>query len=124
MLVTSIFSFSHYVFKSPLSQVCSNSGLCGIQLKCNTRLKTHVVYWRGHQTFPTLVSLKGKLPEIMQSTSTFSGEIMMIHSLFRHGFIKKTEIRKTEIEKKRVLFLLIISIQRIVLNTTFIFKKI
>ena len=46
------------------------------------------VHWRGHQT-PTVVSLKGRLPEIMQSKSTLSCDIIQIHSLFRHGFIKK-----------------------------------
>ena len=45
--------------------------------------------WRGHQTSPTVVSLKGRLPEIMQSTSTLSCGIIQIHSLFRHDFIKK-----------------------------------
>ena len=46
-------------------------------------------YWRGHETSPTVVSLKGRLPEIMQSKSTLSCDNIQIHSLFRHGFIKK-----------------------------------
>ena len=46
-------------------------------------------HWRGHQTSPTVVSLKGRLPEIMQSTSTLSCDIIQIRSLLRHGFIKK-----------------------------------
>ena len=33
MLVTSIFSFSHNVFKRILSWGCSKSGLCGTELK-------------------------------------------------------------------------------------------
>ena len=45
--------------------------------------------WRGHQTTPTVVSLKGRLPQIMQSKSAFSCEIVLIHSLFRHSFINK-----------------------------------
>ena len=48
-----------------------------------------MAHWRGHQTSPTVVSLKGRLPEIMQSASTLSCDIIQIHSLFRHGFIKK-----------------------------------
>ena len=44
---------------------------------------------RGHQTSPTVVSLKSRLPQEMQSKSTLSCEIVQIHSLFRHGFIKK-----------------------------------
>ena len=46
-------------------------------------------HWRSHQTSPTVVSLKGRLPEIMQYKSTLSCNIIQIHSLFRHGFIKK-----------------------------------
>ena len=48
----------------------------------------HVYDWRG-QTSPTVVSLKVRLPEIMRSTSTLSCDIIQIHNLFRHGFIKK-----------------------------------
>ena len=33
MLATSILSFSHNVFKMPLSQGCIKSGLCGKELK-------------------------------------------------------------------------------------------
>ena len=45
--------------------------------------------WRGHQTSPTVVSLKGRLPEKLQSKSTLSCEIVQIHSLFHHEFIKQ-----------------------------------
>ena len=48
--------------------------------------QTHL---RGHQTSPTIVSLKGRLPEIMQSKPTLSCDIIQIYSLFRHGLIKK-----------------------------------
>ena len=48
-----------------------------------------------YQHFTTLIgevmSLKGRLPEIMQSTYTLSCDIIQIHSLIRHGFIKKTK---------------------------------
>ena len=44
--------------------------------------------WRGHQTFPIVVSLKGRLPQKLQCKFTLSCEIVQIHSLFRHGFIK------------------------------------
>ena len=47
------------------------------------------IHWRGHQTSPTVVSLKGRLPVILQSTSTLSCDIIQRHSLFGHGFIKK-----------------------------------
>ena len=62
--------------------------------------------WRGHQTSPTVVSLKGRLPQKLQSKSTFSSETVQIHSLFRHGFIKKNRNKDlTEIENRRILFL-------------------
>ena len=51
--------------------------------------KTCTTHWRGHQTSPTVVSLKGRLPEMMQSTSNLSCGIIQIHRLFRHGFVKK-----------------------------------
>ena len=47
--------------------------------------------WRGHQTSPTAVSLKGRLSQKLKSKSTLSCEIVQIHSLFRHCFIKKPE---------------------------------
>ena len=46
--------------------------------------------WRGHQT---VVSLKDRLPQKLPSKSTLSCEIVQIHSLFRHGFIKKPKSR-------------------------------
>ena len=49
----------------------------------------HAVIGEYHQTSPTVVSLKGRLPQKLQSKSTLSCEIVEIHSLFRHGFIKK-----------------------------------
>ena len=55
--------------------------------------KSFVAYWRGHQTSPTVVSLKGRLPQKLQSKSTLSYETVQIHSLFRHGFYKETEIK-------------------------------
>ena len=42
-----------------------------------------------YQTSPTGVSLKRKLPQILQSKFPLSFEIVHIHSLFRRGFIKK-----------------------------------
>ena len=47
------------------------------------------IHWRGHQTPPTVVSLKGRLPQIMQARYTLSCDIIQIHSLFRRAFIKK-----------------------------------
>ena len=47
------------------------------------------VYWRGHQVSPTVMSLKGRRSQKLQSNSTLSCEIVQIHSLFCHGFIKK-----------------------------------
>ena len=54
--------------------------------------------WRGHQTFPTVVSVKGGLPQKLQSQSTLSCDIIQIHSLFRHGFIK---IPKSKFNRNR-----------------------
>ena len=41
----------------------------------------------------------------MQSKSTLSCEIVQIHSLFRHGFIKKPNPNLTGIENRHILFL-------------------
>ena len=57
------------------------------------RVQRFASYLRGHYTFPAVVSLKGRLPEITQSKSTLSCDIIQIHSLFRHGFYKDTEIK-------------------------------
>ena len=67
-----------------------------------------MVYWRGHQNSPTVVSFKKAdcLTEKLQSKSTLSCEIVQIHSLFRHGFYKETRNQNlTEIENRRMLFL-------------------
>ena len=50
-------------------------------------------YWRRHQT-STTVSLKSRLSQIMQSESDFSCEVVLIHSLFHHGFINKPNSKK------------------------------
>ena len=57
------------------------------------RFLTKTFDWRGHQTSPTVLSLKGRLPQKLQSKSTLSCEIVQIHSLFRHSFYKETEIK-------------------------------
>ena len=54
--------------------------------------------WRGHQTSPTAVSLKGTLPQNLQPKSTLSCEIVQIHSLFRQCLIKKP---KSKYNRKR-----------------------
>ena len=51
----------------------------------------------------SVVSLKGKLPQKLQSKSTLSVEIVQIHSLFRHGFIKKP---KSKLNRNRRIFFL------------------
>ena len=62
-------------------------------------------YWRGHLTSPSVVSLKGRLPQKFHFKSTLSCEIVHIHSLFRHCFIiKKKEL--TEIENRRTCIML------------------
>ena len=62
------------------------------------------VYWRGHQTSPTALSLKGRLPKKLQSQYTFSCEIVQKHSLLHHGIIKKRK-SKNAIKNGRNLFL-------------------
>ena len=49
-----------------------------------------------------LVSFKGRLPQKLQSKSTLFCEIVQIHSLFRHDFIKKP---KSKFNRNRNLFL-------------------
>ena len=61
--------------------------------------------WRGHYTSPTVVSLKGRLPQKLLSKSTLSCEIVQIHSLFRHGFIKKPKSKFNWNRNRRGLFL-------------------
>ena len=50
------------------------------------------VHLRGHQTSPTVVSLKGRLPQKLQSKFTLSCEIIQIHSVLS-WFYKETEIK-------------------------------
>ena len=104
MIVTRNVIVSHFLPSSALSRLMSShvedvhfywllDAFCCI---CN-------FHWRSHQTFPTVVSLKGRLPQNFQSKSTLSCEIVQIHSLFHHGFYKETEIKNlTEIENRRV----------------------
>ena len=54
---------------------------------------------------PTVVSLKGRLSQKLQSKSTLSCEMVQIHSLFRHDFIKKPKSQFNQIENRRILFL-------------------
>ena len=84
-MVTSIYSFSNSVFLYPSGD--------------------EIHHWRGHQTSPTVVSLKGRLPQILQSKSTLCCKIVQKHSLFLHGFVKKPNQNLTEIENRRILFL-------------------
>ena len=77
----------------------NNSGFCSL----NIVLIVSIYHWRGHQTSPTEVSLKRRLPQKLLSKSTLSCEIVQIHSLFRHGFIKKP---KSQFKRNiRILFL-------------------
>ena len=48
------------------------------------------IFYLLERSSPTVVSLKGRLSQKLQSKSTIACEIVQIHSLFRHGFIKKT----------------------------------
>ena len=57
--------------------------------KSTVKVNSVDYYWRGLITSPTVVSLKGRLPQKLQSRSTLSCNIVQIHSLFRHHFIKK-----------------------------------
>ena len=52
-----------------------------------------------------MVSLKGRLPKKLQSKSTLSCEIVQIHSLFRHGFIKKPKSKFNRNKKNRRILL-------------------
>ena len=48
--------------------------------------------WRGHQTSPTVVSLKGRLPQKLQSKSTLSCGIVQIQFV-SSWFYKEAEIK-------------------------------
>ena len=58
-------------------------------LKRSSAVFIILYHWRGHKTSLTVVSLRGRLPQKLQSKSTFSCEIVQMRSPFRHGFIKK-----------------------------------
>ena len=62
--------------------------------------------WRGHQTSPTVVSLKGRLPQKLQYKSTLTSETVQISSLFLHGFIKKPKSKFNQ-NRKYMYFVLI-----------------
>ena len=55
--------------------------------------------WQIDQTSPTVVSLKGRLPQKLWFKSTLSCEIVQIHSLFRQGFIKKPKSKFNPMRK-------------------------
>ena len=106
LLVTSNFFFSHNVFHSYKSEIRQNVALCGNIEREREREReekgkqslSH--YWRSHQTSSTVVSFrKGRLPQKLQSKSTFSCEIVRIHSMFCHGFIKKP---KSKFNRNRI----------------------
>ena len=61
----------------------------------------HLVIALTSQTSPTVVSLKGRLPQKLQSKSTLSCRTSQIHTLSHHGFIKKSKLR----ENRHILFL-------------------
>ena len=68
-------------------------------------LNVRLIYWRGHQTSPTVVSLKGRLPRKLESKCTLSCEIVQMHSPFRHGFVKKQK-SKFNRNRKKTYFLM------------------
>ena len=49
--------------------------------------------------------LKGRLPQKLQSKSIISCENVQIHSLFRHGFIKKPKSKFNRNGNRHILFL-------------------
>ena len=63
--------------------------------------------WRRNQTPLAVMRLKGRLPQKLQTKSTFSCETVQIHSLFRRGVINKpnnnNKKKKTEIENRCIL---------------------
>ena len=71
------------------SRTCSGSSTQDIEHGANGSVHMN---WRGHQTSSTVVNLKGKLPQKLQSKSTLSCDIVQIHSLFPSWFYKETEI--------------------------------
>ena len=83
-------------------------------------METVMRLWQGHQTSPTVVSLKGRLPQKLQSKSTLSFEIVQIHSLFRHGFIKKP---KSKFNRNRNTILFSIFSSLIFCSITYLFEK-
>ena len=83
MLVTIIFSFTYNVFYS------FKGNLHNLYISFVKAFNLEQSEFLSFMTSPTVVSIKGRLPEIMQSKPTLYCDIIQIHSLFRHGFIKK-----------------------------------
>ena len=54
---------------------------------------------------PTVSSLKGRLPQKLRSKSTLSCEIVLIHSLFRYGFLKKP---KSKFNRNRKTYFILV----------------
>ena len=52
----------------------------------------NLTHWRSHQTSPTVVSLKGRLPKKLQSKSTFLQNCSDTQSV-SSWFYKETEIQ-------------------------------
>ena len=90
-------AFNHKATKIARIEFCDDKSvgfvLYDLVLYRPEKRKLDVRNWRGHQTSPTVVSLKGRLPKKLQSKSPLSSEIVQIHSLFRHAFIKKPKSR-------------------------------
>ena len=63
-----------------------------------------IFYWKSHQISPTVVNLKGRLPQKLQSKSTLSCEIVQIHSLFDIVLLRNRNNNFTEIDNRRILF--------------------
>ena len=61
--------------------------------------------WRGHQTSPTVVSLKGRLPQKLQPKSILYCEIVQITVCFVMVLYKNRNQNLTETENRRILFL-------------------
>ena len=77
--------FPTVFFKRLVLHTRKNQGLFGKGLRPS--------YRRGHQTSPTVVSLKGRLSQKLQSKSILSSETVEIHSLISSWFYKETEIK-------------------------------
>ena len=82
--------------------VCSKATVLGTHFHHFNLLSTH---WRGHQTSPTVVSLKGRLPTNCNLNPLFLAKLFRYTVCFVMVLLRNRNQNLTDIENRRILFL-------------------